>query len=140
MLSVEAAAPVELTYQWFLNKVPVEGAVNPTLVVTNVQSSQMGDYFVTVTAGALSSNSEKATLSLGNPSPPKLDQAAIDPSGMLRLGISGQPGEVLEVQTSSDLDQWIPLKSVTNTTGTVVLSDPDAPSIAHRFYRVVVKP
>ncbi len=45
-------------------------------------------------------------------------------------------GMAFEVQASTDLDQWSPLTTVTNLTGTLEFTDPNAANQAWRFYRV----
>jgi hypothetical protein len=42
------------------------------------------------------------------------------------------------IQTSVDLTQWLPWR--TNTYGLVTLSDPDAATLGHRFYRLLEAP
>ena len=44
-----------------------------------------------------------------------------------------------EVQASTDLDQWSPLTSMTNLTGTLEFTDPDTASHSRRFYRTVLR-
>jgi hypothetical protein len=46
--SVTATGSLPLTYQWSLNTVNLSGATNATLALTNVQSSQAGNYAVLV--------------------------------------------------------------------------------------------
>ena len=44
-----------------------------------------------------------------------------------------------EVQASIDLKQWSPVSTVTNLTGTLEFTDPDAANLIRRFYRTVLK-
>ena len=44
-----------------------------------------------------------------------------------------------EVQASIDLKQWLPVTTVTNRTGTLEFTDPDAVNLLQRFYRAVLK-
>ena len=48
-------------------------------------------------------------------------------------------GMAFEVQTSIDLKQWLPATTVTNLTGTLEFTDPDAVNLLQRFYRAVLK-
>jgi len=48
-LSVTAAPPLALTYQWLFRGAPITGATNATLTLTNVLFSQAGLYAVLVT-------------------------------------------------------------------------------------------
>jgi len=42
-----------------------------------------------------------------------------------------------EIQASTDLGQWSTLTTVTNLTGTLEFTDPDAANHLRRFYRTV---
>ena len=44
-----------------------------------------------------------------------------------------------EVQASIDLKQWSPVTTVTNLTGTLEFTDPDAANLMGCFYRTVLK-
>ena len=44
-----------------------------------------------------------------------------------------------EVQASIDLKQWLPVTTVTNRTGTLEFTDPDAANLVQRFYRAELK-
>ena len=44
-----------------------------------------------------------------------------------------------EVQASTNLNQWSPLTTVTNLTGTLEFTDPDAGNHLRRFYRAVLR-
>ena len=44
-----------------------------------------------------------------------------------------------EVQSSIDLKQWSAVTTVTNLTGTLEFTDPDAANLMRRFYRAVLK-
>ena len=43
-----------------------------------------------------------------------------------------------EVQASTDLDHWSALTTVTNLTGTLEFTDPNAANHLQRFYRTVL--
>lgn len=59
------------TFQWFLGATPVGGATDATLVLTNVQLSQAGDYTVVATNPLGSDTSAAATLTVSpNTNPP----------------------------------------------------------------------
>jgi hypothetical protein len=44
-----------------------------------------------------------------------------------------------EVQVSTDLTQWSPLTSVTNVTGALEFTEPNAANDLRRFYRTVLR-
>ena len=59
VFNIAANGTAPLNYQWTFNGTNLVGATNATLILTNVQSAQAGNYFVTVTnlyGAAVSSN------------------------------------------------------------------------------------
>ena len=66
-LSVVADGTAPLTYQWWFNSQPVEGAVGAGFSFSNVQPAQAGDYWVVVANGLGSATSAVATLTVSNP-------------------------------------------------------------------------
>jgi hypothetical protein len=54
-------------------------------------------------------------------------------AGVLR--IQSWKGMAFEVQSSTDLEQWSPLTTVTNVTGTLEFADPNEANQGVRFYR-----
>jgi len=61
---VQATGATYLSYQWKFNGQEIEGATNATLVITDVQPEQAGDYTVVVTSSAGSTESQPATLTV----------------------------------------------------------------------------
>jgi hypothetical protein len=57
-------------------------------------------------------------------------------AGMFRLEITGRPGQVLEVETSSNLKDWVLVERLTNDTGRVHWSDSVLAPAPRRFFRV----
>ncbi|NLH75278.1 MAG: hypothetical protein GX456_19710 [Verrucomicrobia bacterium] len=55
------------------------------------------------------------------------------------LSIQCWKGQAFDVQVSPDLSAWSTVATVTNTTGALVYTDPDAGTPARQFYRVVGK-
>jgi len=53
--------------------------------------------------------------------------------------IQSWKGMVFLVEASTDLEQWSPVTTVTNLTGTLEFTDPNAASQSWRFYRTVVR-
>jgi hypothetical protein len=58
-------------------------------------------------------------------------------AGVLR--VQSWKGMAFEVQTSTNLEQWLPLTTVTNLTGTLEFTDPDAANPSRRFYRTLLR-
>jgi uncharacterized delta-60 repeat protein len=62
--SVVAGGTPPFTYQWRHDGMPIAAATNATLVISNVQSGDVGEYSVTVSNEAGSTNSRTARLTL----------------------------------------------------------------------------
>lgn len=60
--ATEANCPV--TYQWFHMGVPVDGATDSDLTLTNLNEAVVGDYFAVATGGSVSITSRVATLTV----------------------------------------------------------------------------
>ena len=58
-------------------------------------------------------------------------------AGVLR--IQSWKGTAFDVQSSTDLDQWSPMTTMTNLTGTLEFTDPNAANQSSRFYRTVLR-
>jgi hypothetical protein len=57
--------------------------------------------------------------------------------GQFQLLVTGSPAQQYLIETSTNLADWSALATVTNTTGSVIFSDP-SPSGPVRFYRAKV--
>jgi endonuclease/exonuclease/phosphatase family metal-dependent hydrolase len=66
MLSVNATGSQPLAYQWNFNSLPILGATNSTLILTNVTTNASGIYIVTVTNVFGITDSDPATLTVTN--------------------------------------------------------------------------
>ena len=55
--------------------------------------------------------------------------------GVGRIRVQCWKGQTFELEASNDLAAWISLGTHTNETGTLEVTDPDAGSNAHRYYR-----
>ena len=67
-----------------------------------------------------------------------------EPARLQALGAGGLriqlwKGMTFEVPTSTNLNQWPPLNPVTNLTGTLEFTDPNAANQESRFYRAVLR-
>jgi len=61
-------------------------------------------------------------------------------NGMFVLQLSGVPGQTLEIQTSTNLQDWIPLLTNVPETSPFYLVDPGETNVGTRFYRAVQQP
>lgn len=64
--SVTATAKGSISYQWFLNDLPIDGAVSNILTITNAGSSNVGTYIVEVFGNGGSTRSKPAELKIYN--------------------------------------------------------------------------
>lgn len=67
------------------------------------------------------------------------EPARLQAQGTGALRIHSWKGMAFEVQASSNLDQWSPVTTVTNLTGTLEFTDTNAANELRRFYRTVLK-
>ena len=104
--SVTASGTLPLRYQWNFNQTNIANATNTTLVLTNAQLNQAGNYVVLVTNLVNSVLSSNAVLTV-NP-PPTL---GVTTSGgfVLIFWPVNMPGFVLETSSSLSLANWIPV-------------------------------
>jgi hypothetical protein len=66
-------------YQWFFKNLPIVGAKEPSLTLSNVQSSDAGGYRVVITNGLSTASSVSARLSVNtNPTPASVISAPAD--------------------------------------------------------------
>jgi hypothetical protein len=71
--------------------------------------------------------------------PLRLSSPQYPPVGHFQCTVSGPQGQTVEILASSNLATWTSLTNLTNTTGTILFSDP-ATNFVHRFYRACQLP
>ena len=142
-----------LDIQWFVNQTPVAGATS-AMFVLSPESLPSGTYEVTAMlhdttplvrndpANLLSdSHTWNITITEHDPSapiPPRL-KAGHDGHGEFLITITGSIGSHYVIQVTTDFLTWDTLAIVTNTTGTIHLTDPAARLSQARFYRAVAQ-
>ena len=67
------------------------------------------------------------------------ESARLQVSGAGTFRVQSWKGMAFDVQASTDLNQWSPVSTVTNLTGTLEFTDPDTAILMRRFYRAVLK-
>ena len=129
-------------YQWLLNGVPIPGATNSNLVLTNAGRANEGSYSVVVSNSYGAVISPNATLQVAVPQ--VFFEAQMLIGGGVHLGFGDWDGSPLtsndlinfELDASSNLRNWVPLNlpfSLSN--GTIQVGDPT--NYPARFYRVI---
>jgi hypothetical protein len=133
---VLAAGTPPLSYQWHFNGVEISGQTANVLALTNVQPSQMGRYWATVTNAAGRNSSAEAWLKVLVP--PRIGSVAVT-STNATVQFNSVPGLNYTLQYKNALSdsQWFTLHPpVIGTGATISLIDPN-PAASTRFYRVV---
>ena len=129
-----------LSYQWYFNGLALPGATAPVVTLTNVQTSQSGDYTVVVANAVTSTTSAVASLAV---TPPTVALSLSDGGGMAPNGFTFQlsvpAGRTYVVFASTDLLTWTPIATNVAATASVAFTDAGAANQPHRFYRTVVQ-
>ena len=148
--SVTAAGSPPFAYQWRLADVEIDGATNPSLVLTNVQGGNAGVYSVVVRNAESEATSLNALLNViatapmitaasgGVPSSSVRHSISVSPDGLRRISILAPAGEAYALEASTDLIHWTPLmESPGEVDGqSVTFIDGAAAQHTQRFYRL----
>ena len=67
--------------------------------------------------------------------PPRLTPVSVSSTDGFQFRLDSETGGQYLIQKSSDLFSWLPFLDVTNTTGTIVLTDPSVRTNAQSFFR-----
>ena len=69
------------------------------------------------------------------PETPYFESLSLVPSAGLLLALAAEPARFHVIEASADLKTWLPLSTNVTYGGSILFTDPTAPSAAHRFYR-----
>jgi pectate lyase len=136
--TVAASGSASLAYQWFFNtNTAIAGATNSTLTLAGVQTTNAGNYSVTVTntAGSVTSTNAMLTVISGTNAPPQVSGAVITP-GAFGLTVTGAAGVDYIVQASTNLVTWQNLFTNPAATPPFTWSDTNTGNFGLRFYRI----
>jgi hypothetical protein len=122
-----------LSYQWQFNGTNLDGAVAETLSLTNVQPERAGGYNVVVTNTSGSATSAVATLTVLHY--PLLLDPRMTTNGSFAFTLSGDAGCSYLIEVSSNLVEWAPLGTLSNTASQADFTDPETANSISRFYR-----
>ncbi len=136
-LTVIAGGTTPLQYQWRFNGTNITSATNSAYTRSNVQLVDLGYYSVLVgnaTGTALSANA--ALIATNPPAPPQFTSRPILSNSTVRLIFSADIGRVYELQTSSNLLQWVTFTNWFNqqTSNNFLHTNPDISP--QRYYRL----
>jgi energy-converting hydrogenase Eha subunit E len=136
--AVEAAGAAPLSYQWWFDATnTISGATNATLVLTNVQASEAGDFSVIVTNVAGSVTSVVATLTVLAP-PTVSNPVLVGQAFSISVPTVGGASYTLEYKNSFTDPDWIAAQTLPGTGTLITLTDNTATGPA-RFYRIRVQ-
>ncbi len=135
--TVFAVGSGTLRYQWLSNNIPISGATNKWLGLTNVQSATAGSYSAVVTNNSGAVTSSVATLTVSGtvtPAPPVWSNVSFDGAGF-HARLTGTPGTWV-IATSPNLLSWVDMLT-TNIppAGYIDLTDSTATRNGQRYYR-----
>jgi uncharacterized repeat protein (TIGR01451 family) len=137
-LTVTAQGTAPLGYQWRFNSADLPGQTGSSLVLTNVDASNMGSYVVVVTNAAGSVSSTPVSVRVLVPfelSPAGLTVTATNT--LLSVASITGLNYTLEYKDSLTDAAWTPVSGpAVGTGGMITLQDTNTPAALSRFYRV----
>lgn len=137
-VSATGSGPVQ--YQWQFDSTNIAGATNSSLILTDIQSANAGNYSVMVFNAISSTNSTVATLTITPLSPAQFQPAVLQPNGTLQLKFSGTVGANYRLWATTNValtpiqTKWTLLSSGTFGSGATTYADTASTNFAQRFY------
>jgi hypothetical protein len=134
-----ATGDAPLGFQWLFNNLPISGATGTSLVLTNVQPFQAGQYAVQVTNLAGSITSFPATLGItGTGTLPMITpQIVATRSGSeMLLSFQSNVGRIYSWQFSTNLSSWSVVSNLVSAGSTEQLLVSPSPVAPAQYFRV----
>lgn len=128
-----------LSFQWFHNGNPLDGADSADLVINNITPREAGEYHVLVGDAQTQVASRVATLTVTDTSTTNVRlHAALRSDGFLQLEITGgEVNDIVTIQASSNLETWIPIAKMVWNGDALSFVDPESPAHSRRYYRIL---
>ncbi|WP_193210607.1 immunoglobulin domain-containing protein [Luteolibacter marinus] len=139
--TVAAAATGPVTFQWLKDGTALPGTNTPVLNLQNLQTSDSGNYKVSLASGSAIATSSNAVLTVGEVvenSDFRIHRLTMNPDQTVTFDIVGQLNNDVVVYASDDLVNWTLLGTHLNATGSISAADPDADGKTKRFYRLAI--
>ena len=136
--AVTTMGTTTLRYQWSRNSATIAGATNRVFTMAGVQATNIGDYALVVSNSFGSATSQVARLTYTGFTPPSFTGVPGLSNGVFRALLTGATGAVIRVEFSTNLLNWLPLQTFTNTSGVLTVTDTNTPTRSRNFYRAVV--
>ena len=127
-------------YQWRFNGTPLAGKTSSSLVISNAQFTNEGDYTVVLTnaAGTNTSPAAHLTVRVGL-FPPMLANSRLE-NRMPAFDATGPVNTKVVILYSPDMAAWTPMFTNATPSGTWHFLDTNAPPLGSRFYRALLQP
>jgi subtilisin family serine protease len=136
-LGVRVSGSEPMSFEWHRNGQPLPGRTSSSLTLANIQSSDTGDYTVTVSNAFGSATSEPAHLALHSTLQAVLETADGVKGSRFQFSVAIEAGCDYRIQSSADLRVWTDLHRFLSTGTTYEFTDPLLPERTFHFYRVV---
>ena len=139
VFTVTASGTPAPAYQWTFNGTNIAAATGSSFTRLGSQVADAGTYTVAVTNIAGAVVSSNAVLMVAVPLPPHFDLISLLPDQRVDVWLSGSTGIVYVIEASTNLFDWAPLATLTNTSGAFEFIDNPATN-AQRLYRARLGP
>lgn len=138
VFSVAASGVGALVCQWRFNATNLFGATNGVLDIPFAQVTNAGNYSVIITnyGGAVTSS----IVSLAVMLPLEIRSIEKTTNGQIQLNFTSNPGDVIQIESSTNLLEWLPLTTLTNVSGSVDFLDLLSTDVPLRLYRGRIVP
>ncbi|MCX6923530.1 MAG: LamG domain-containing protein [Verrucomicrobia bacterium] len=133
---VAQTAALPLSYQWQKDSVPIAGATDASLVLTNLQATNAGVYTVVV-------SDQSTNVVTSAPANLTVNPAGVSIAVYPGLTIDGVVGQIYGIQSTTDLNNTNSWSGVTNLTLALPVElwyDSQPVTQPTRYYRVVAGP
>ncbi|MEW6305074.1 MAG: proprotein convertase P-domain-containing protein [Verrucomicrobiota bacterium] len=135
VLGVSMTGTAPLAFQWLKDGVPIPGATEPALLLQEVQPGDAGVYSVRVVNGVGQTTSTGAYVEVA---PSSLQLTSLARTGEdFHFSFPALVGGAYRIETSTNLVDWIPLRSASGFGQPISLSDTPAANTRQLFYRVI---
>ena len=139
IFAVTAAATGPVSYQWKKNGVVVPGATSATLLLSDLEVADAGNYSVALTRGTIAADVGPAALVVSPVTTIpvfRVSRLTMNPDLSVAFQIEGALDASVLVYASSDLTNWTLISAQVNSTGEISVTDPAANGKTQRFYRL----
>ena len=140
--SVTAGGTAPLSYQWRFTSAGIGGATNSSLSLTNIRTSQAGNYTVVITNSAGAITSSVALLAVTNPLPQPITAPVSQTPGFFQFTFVPTVGLTNTVQVNNNLSSgaWTTFTNVPPPLTATPITVTDPLGSSNRYYRVQIIP